>query len=157
MISAYLFDDHRKIDALFSRLLRDVDECQAGSLQDCVAALIEGFEAVHTRLERHMRWEEEVVFPAAEERMPELAQGPGQVMRSEHSDIRAYLREVQDRFAAGEFDEDARQKIRWALRAAEGVLAEHNEKEEQVYYPLCDSQFTAEEAGALLERMQAIR
>jgi len=157
MISAYFFEDHRKIDASIARLRRDLDEFPLASSQVHLETLVEAFQALNAHLEQHMRWEEEVIFPAAEARMPELAQGPGRVMRREHVDIRSYLRRLQECFVRHELDEDTRHEIRRALGAAEGVLGEHNEKEETVYYPLCDRLFSAEEAERLLDRLQDVR
>ncbi len=156
MISSYFFEDHREIDALFSRLRREVATAMGAGASD-EALLAESFRALAERLERHMQWEEEVLFPAVEGKMPELAHGPGRVMRLEHTDIRAHLRTVRHELATAALDETARQAIRGALRTAESVLAEHNEKEETVYYPLCDSLLTSEESAFVVDRLRNAR
>lgn len=154
MIDRLFVEDHREIDALFTRLLQGLAASREAARDDA-PALADAFHSVDERLERHIRWEEEILFPAVEERAPELADGPGQVMRLEHVEIRSCLQTARDAFAASALDDGAKQTIQGALRAAESLLAEHNEKEEAVYYPLCDELFTAEEASLLLDRIRS--
>lgn len=153
MVSGYCFEDHRKIDALFNRLLRDLTESRR-SLEDDAPLLAEAFDNLQERLERHMGWEEDVLFPAVEDKAPDLAHGPGRVMRLEHDEIRSCLQKAREVLKAHESGDGAKQAMQRALRAAVSLLAEHNEKEETVYYPLCDNLLTAEEAALVLDRIQ---
>lgn len=153
MIGSYFVEDHREIDALLSRFFQELAASQHGS-EAGSPVLAAAFRTVDGRLERHIRWEEEILFPAVEERAPELADGPGQVMRMEHAEIRSFLQAARNAFAVSRFDDGSRQAIQGALRAAEALLAEHNEKEEAVYYPLCDDLFTEQEATRILDRIR---
>ncbi len=156
MISSYFFEDHREIDVLFSRLRRELSaSLGAGTADDDLLA--ESFRGLDERLEWHMRWEEEVLFPAVEGKLPELAQGPGRVMRLEHTDIRTHMRRAREALAASPLDDAARQVMQGALRTAESLLAEHNEKEETVYYPLCDSLLGPEESAIVVDRLRNAR
>ena len=153
MISRFFFEDHREIDALFNRLRRELGESQGAPESDSTL-LAESFQTLDERLERHIRREEEVLFPAVEGKAPDLAHGPGSVLRSEHQQIRSYMSEIRDAFGVSELDDGVRQGIQDALRAVESLLGEHNEKEETVYYPLCDSLLTEEEAALVLDQVR---
>lgn len=153
MVSGHFFDDHRKIDALLNRLLRDLKESQR-PVEDNAPLLAKAFYNLEERLERHMRWEEGVLFPAIEAKAPDLAHGPGRIMRLEHGEIRSCLQKARAVFEAPESGDEATQAIRSALKTTAALLAEHNEKEETVYYPLCDHLLTAEEAAHILEQIQ---
>ncbi len=152
MICSFFFEDHRRIDAMFSRLRRDLSESR-GSPEPDAGRLAESFHVLDERLERHIRWEEEVLFPAVEGKAPGLARGPGRVMRLEHTEIRSYMRKLRECFAAPVHDDGVRQCVRDTFMAVESLLCEHNEAEETMYYPLCDHLFSSEEAALVLDRI----
>lgn len=153
MIGDHFVQDHREIDAAFDSLLRSIARLQGAEAADALH-VTEFFRSFHDRLDRHIRWEEEILFPAVEERAPELADGPGKVMRVEHVEIRTFLQQAGDALAGTHLDEQARQDLLGALRSLGSVLADHNEKEEAVYYPLCDELFTAGEATQILDQVR---
>ena len=155
MISRFFFEDHREIDALFARLRRDLSESQGAPGSDA-GPLAESFHVLDQRLERHIRWEEELLFPAVERKAPELAQGPGRVMRLEHTQIRSYMRKIRESFAAPTFAADVLQNVRDLLQAVENILNEHNEKEETIYYPLCDRLLSSDEAAQVLDQIRKV-
>jgi hemerythrin-like domain-containing protein len=156
MINRFFSQDHREIDALIVKLRGDVSGPEGAPAMDA-GSLAESFRAIEERLDRHIRWEEELLFPSVEERMPELADGPGRVMRGEHQEIRAHLRGIRDALDAAQPGAETLRAVRDGIAAVEAVLGEHNEKEEQVYYPLCDSLFTPEEAARFLDRIREMR
>lgn len=153
MICRFLFEDHRKIDALFARLRRDLSELH-GSPEANADTLAESFRVVDERLERHIRWEEQLLFPAAEAKAPELARGASRVMRLEHTQIRSYMNDIRIGFATPPLAAEGLERIRDMLQTAESLLNAHNEKEETVYYPLCDRLLTSEEAARVLDQVR---
>jgi uncharacterized protein (DUF2249 family) len=100
-------------------------------------------------LKRHIGFEEQLLFPAFEERsgFPPTA-GPTAVMRSEHREIR----ELLDRIEAG--IADAAAPVEQLRRSFHVVLGEHNFKEEEVLYPGTDELLGPEEADRLVAKIQ---
>lgn len=134
--------DHDRLDALEQRTFELV------AAQDLAGACAAWAEFVFG-LKRHIRFEEELLFPAFERACgvpPE--RGPTAVMRLEHRDIEALID------AIGEALEDGFGAP--SLRASlHDVLGQHNEKEEHVLYPATDRALSAEERDALVARIQA--
>jgi uncharacterized protein (DUF2249 family) len=134
--------DHDRLDALdqqaFLRLA-------AG---DAVGALATWCEFT-VGLFRHIRFEEELVFPTFEERLglPSFA-GPGALMRAEHREIEALVDAIREGLAKG--------RPVLPLRAElHRVLGDHNRKEEQVVYPATDRALQPDERDDLVARIQA--
>jgi len=136
--------DHDRLDALEARAFAaratgDLDEAKA-----IYAVFAHG-------LRRHIRFEEEILFPEFETRAgfsPES--GPTAVMRDEHREILRCL----DRIEAGISDPSA--NVDTPRHALHSVLGNHNLKEENIVYPLTDQALTAAERDGLVARMQAI-
>ncbi|MGB0128287.1 MAG: hemerythrin domain-containing protein [Rhodocyclaceae bacterium] len=104
------------------------DAVRAGDWETSGRAL----EQFRNDLETHFGAEEEVLFPAFES-MLGTASGPTQVMRMEHSQMRALVDQTVAAQAAR--DADA------FLGAAETLLImlqQHNLKEENILYPMCE-------------------
>ena len=134
--------DHDRLDALdgaaFSALAADD-----------VAGARAVFAAFARGLGRHIRFEEEILFPTLEERAgfrPEA--GPTAVMRAEHVEIRACLAGIAAALDGGGAGAPA---IRARMLS---VLGGHNLKEEQILYPLADRALGASEADELVARIQ---
>jgi hypothetical protein len=102
-------------------------------------------------LERHIRFEEEILFPAVEERagFPPHA-GPTAVMRAEHVQIRSCLAGITDALAA---DGAGATQIRARML---DVLGGHNLKEERILYPLADRALGRDGADALVAEIQRL-
>ncbi len=147
VVSAFFERDHAEIDTLFVLLRADV------AARRPAAAIYDDF---NSRLERHIRWEEEILFPAVEAKVPTLGAGPGRVMRQEHEEIRrlkALAETILHNPVAGPGDyEEAAQ----ALASTLAVLLDHNRKEEVIYYPMADQVLSPFEARALLARVRAL-
>jgi hemerythrin-like domain-containing protein len=83
---------------------------------------------------RHFKEEEEGLFPAFENHTG-MTQGPTQVMRYEHEQVKGLIGNIAE--AIEKNDKDA------ALSIAESMmilLQQHNMKEEQMLYAMCDRQ-----------------
>ena len=134
--------DHDRLDALE----RKAFECLAAG--DATGSRAAWGEFV-VGLMRHIRFEEEILFPAFEEAFGVLPEaGPTAVMRAEHREIEAIL-EALGRALAGDGDPAA---LREDLHR---VLGGHNLKEERVLYPSVDRALEPEERDALFARIQA--
>lgn len=132
--------DHREIDAIFDKI-RFAD----------TAAALPLFEEFDRRLERHIDWEERLLFPAAAAKEPWLEQGPIAVMRVEHVSIR---RDKADCLAALRRGDGKEAEV--SARAMVNVLGQHNMKEEHVLYPTCDECLSPEEKAALKAKLAGL-
>jgi iron-sulfur cluster repair protein YtfE (RIC family) len=103
----------------------------AAGRDDWVRAVFEarGFERA---LERHLRFEEETLFPSLETAAP-MATGPTGVMRSEHRQIRQLLGDLRATVDARDKDE-----CLGLLDTLHLAIQQHNAKEEAILYPLAD-------------------
>lgn len=136
--------DHDRLDALEERAFAARAKGDLHEARAIYAVFAYG-------LRRHIRFEEEILFPEFELRAGFSPEGgPTAVMRDEHREILRCL----DRIEAGISDPIANvDSPRHALHA---VLGNHNLKEENIVYPLTDQALTAAERDALVARMQAI-
>lgn len=131
---------HRHCDDAFAR-------AEASAQSGDWAKARGDFDAFAKAIAAHFATEEETLFPAFEDRTG-MRQGPTQVMRLEHGQMRELLGEMTtalDAKDAGGFG-----------GAAETLLVlmqQHNLKEEHMLYPMCDRALGGD--GALLEKTQA--
>jgi iron-sulfur cluster repair protein YtfE (RIC family) len=140
-ITEYLTSDHRGIDELFEQAQKRVRDGQA-------ALAREPFEKFAARLGRHIRLEEEVVFPLFEART--RIAGPAQVMRREHRLLEAHLEQARLALASEDLP-------RFAAAAASlgALLGEHNMKEERIVYPKTDQALGEERIQLAAELKEA--
>ena len=134
--------DHDRLDAL------ETSAFQKRASGDFRGAR-ETWSLFATGLRRHIRFEEEILFPAFEESsgMPSDA-GPTAVMRAEHREIEGLIAEIE----AGIGDPSS--PVDQLRRSLHAVLGDHNVKEEGVLYPSTDQLLGSEEANLLIERIQ---
>ena len=139
-IRTFMTEDHRHCDDLFAEAEQAL---AAGNAQAAIAAF------GHFRLATlaHFDSEEKTLFPTFEAK-PGMTMGPTQVMRMEHAQMRTLLDEAGEALAGGEKDD--------YFGIAETLLImmqQHNMKEENVLYPMCD-QHLAAESPELLARLE---
>ncbi len=120
-LSDFFQKDHQEIDALMAA----VDFASPEADED--------FSDFARRLERHIGWEERLLFPAAADAEPALSRGPIAVMLAEHEQIRGLIKAVEDALESGEKD-----AARERAGELQDLLAAHNMKEERILYPACD-------------------
>jgi iron-sulfur cluster repair protein YtfE (RIC family) len=142
-ISSYMQHDHVVIDGIAERA---VAAAQAGEW----AALARESAEFLRRLRQHIDVEEQVLFPAFEERTGMTASGPSKVMRIEHEQMRPILAQMEATAAAR--DGAGYQR---AAKALSDILLPHNQKEEQMMYPMLDST-VGDDAQALLADAKAM-
>jgi len=139
-IRNFMSDDHRHCDDLFA-----VAE-QAAADSELVRAQ-NAFGIFQMAMLRHFIGEEQTLFPAFEQRTG-MRMGPTQVMRAEHEQMRELMVAAADALA----QEDTEAFI-GQLETLLIMMQQHNMKEENVLYPMCDQHLAAEQDG-LIERLQ---
>jgi iron-sulfur cluster repair protein YtfE (RIC family) len=140
-VTAYLSWDHDRLDAL----LQSVRTWVEGGKW---AQALRTFAEFDRGLDRHIRLEEEILFPLFEARTGMT--GPTAVMREEHQLIRAALAGLAT--AIGKADLPG---FHAGLAALAAVLPPHNEKEEAVLYPTTDRVLPEGERTSLAARLQS--
>ncbi len=139
-IAEFMEQDHDRLDEIFNRF-------HTIKKQDAQTARLL-FQEFKTGLHRHIRWEEEILFPVFEAQA-EMARdhGPTGVMRNEHRQIKGFLEQIQANVAEGDLTtEEAEEGL---LR----ILTAHNVKEEKILYPWIDNCVSDEERASLLAQM----
>lgn len=124
-IADYLSSDHQRCDNLFVAAETAASEHQQ-------TAANETFSAFQEAMLHHLDMEESILFPAFE-----LAtgsnMGPTRIMRMEHAQMRELFAQMQDALAANDMDTFSGQAETLLI-----LMQQHNLKEEQMLYPMCD-------------------
>ena len=102
-----------------------------------------------SEMERHFLMEETVLFPTFED-ISGIRQGPTQVMRMEHQQIRNLLARMSD--AVTRMDRDEILEVGETLLI---LMQQHNMKEEGILYPMVD-QHLAPYREELMDRMNNV-
>jgi uncharacterized protein (DUF2249 family) len=142
-IKHFMEIDHSRCDQLYA-------DGEAAILDEQMQVGKELIEAFILNMGRHFDMEEKIFFPAFEERTG-MTQGPTQVMRMEHQQMRNVLTQMKDALVADDSET--------VLSAGETLLIlmqQHNLKEEGMLYPMADGQIS-DISEALLKKMQLIR
>ncbi|HJZ12690.1 MAG TPA: hemerythrin domain-containing protein [Acidobacteriota bacterium] len=109
----------------------------------------EYFAAFKFGLQRHIVWEEDVLFPLYDNTV-RMEYGPTFVMRLEHKEIAQKLEALHKKIQSGDVNSDREeQDLKDTLRL-------HNDKEENILYPTIDRTFTTEEKRSLFEALLKI-
>jgi len=129
-VSAFFAEDHRHCDEIWAEVEGAGDD--AGKLSV-------SFGRFHAAMERHLRMEEEVLFPAFEAATGMRGMGPTEVMRHEHRQMRALLSDMASAVTEGR--RDALLDLGDTLMM---LIQQHNVKEEGMLYPMSDAHLSAE-------------
>jgi iron-sulfur cluster repair protein YtfE (RIC family) len=141
-ISAFFEQDHDRLDALFQSF-------QTLKRHD-VAKAKEAFKEFKVGLQRHIVWEEDLLFPLWEEKTGMSEGGPTFVMRAEHRRIGQYLEAIHDKVMEQNPESDEEEQ------ALLNILGSHNMKEERVLYPSIDQVTSVEERETVFRSMKNI-
>jgi iron-sulfur cluster repair protein YtfE (RIC family) len=145
-ITAFLSADHKRLTELWEGTLAAVEAEDFNTVHSRAAAFIAG-------LRRHISMEEQILFPAIEDKTGAGDYGPTFAMRQEHRQIEHGLERLKHLVTVEE---------RWtAIQAIEGqeidlsaLLRSHDGKEEAVLYPMADQILGASAAKDLVARMR---
>jgi len=141
-ISVFYEQDHDRLDELFKTFQK-----MKGS---DFAKAKEAFKAFKFGLQRHIVWEEDVIFPLWEEKTGMSEGGPTFVMRAEHRQIGQQLEAIHDKVAEQNPGSDQEEQ------ALLDLLGTHNMKEERELYPAIDQVTSAEERETVFRNMKNI-
>ena len=141
-ISTMFDEDHDRLDELFKsfHLLKRTDLAKAQ----------QAFADFKTGLQRHMVWEEDVLFPLWEKKTGMTEGGPTFVMRQEHREIGESLDAIDRKMQAQNPESDQEEQ------AFMDLLERHNMTEEEVLYAAIDRATSADEREVAFQKMNNI-
>jgi len=141
-VSAFFEQDHDRLDELFKTFqqLKRSDFSKAK----------EAFKDFKFGLQRHIVWEEDVLFPLWEKKTGMSESGPTPVMRNEHRQIGQQLEAIHDKVSEQNPDSDKEEQ------ALLDLLGSHNRKEELRLYPAIDQVAGTEGQEAIFQSMKNI-
>ncbi|NOS79162.1 MAG: hemerythrin domain-containing protein [Nitrospira sp.] len=141
-ISTMFDEDHERLDALFKsfQTLKRTDFPKAKS----------AFLEFKAGLQRHVVWEEDILFPLWERKSGMTGGGPTIVMRSEHREIGDRLESLSRKIQAQNLETEREEEFLLDL------LDRHNMSEEEVLYPEMDHIISPEEREAAFRAMEKI-
>ncbi len=142
-VNQYYTEDHEHLHASFHRF----QSLKAGE-QDKAA---EAFQEFKAGLERHILWEERILFPWYDQKLGHLRNCLTAVLRRDHGQILVYLDEISRKLAQGDFATDDEEA------SLEMVLRIHNRKEEEAFYPATDQILNDEQRAAVFAAMKKAR
>jgi iron-sulfur cluster repair protein YtfE (RIC family) len=105
-----------------------------------------------SELERHIIWEEDILFPVFEKKTGIKDGGPTSVMRMEHIQIKNHLQEIQKKLHAKKIQDPCEEQV-----ALFKLLESHNQKEENILYPEIDNLTSEQEKDQMIKQISAIK
>jgi len=141
-INSFYTHDHDQLDGYFK-------DFQKFKKKDYAEAK-ENFKKFKFGLQRHIAWEEEILFPLFEEKTGIKDGGPTEVMRQEHRQIEQSLEALHKKVQRQDPESETEEQLLFNL------LKEHNHKEEAVLYPALDQAVSADERQAVFGRMETL-
>ena len=132
-IPEYMTQKHRECDDVFT-------VAESAVAKENWSLAIEKWQEFTQELLQHFNQEEDTLFPAFEQASG-MTQGPTQVMRMEHQQMRALLTDLDNALAAAAKDE--------FLGYSETLMVlmqQHNMKEEMMLYPMMQQHIADGEA-----------
>ena len=142
-ISNYLTNEHRGCDAIFSEAERAVAEGDWTKAE-------ESFLKFANETLKHFKKEEDELFPEFEAKTGS-SEGPTQVMKFEHEQVRGLIGKMAE--AVEKKDKDAYLSLAESMMI---LLQQHNMKEEQMLYAMCDRVFQPEQKTKVIEKMDEV-
>ncbi len=139
-IMGFMSADHDRLDNILENYRKARSDKKAAALF---------FSEFKKGLQRHIIWEEEILFPMFEYKT-EMRDGPTEVMRTEHRSIKEFLASIHDKVSEGDTGTEALENGMLA------VLMPHNDKEESVLYPFIDLETSEKEREDAFKRMDGV-
>ena len=141
-ITEFFEQDHDRLDELFKTF-------QQSKRSDFPKAK-EAFKDFKFGLQRHIVWEEDLLFPIWEQKTGMSDSGPTPVMRNEHREIGRQLEAIHQKVVDQNPDSDQEEQ------ALLDLLGSHNRKEERALYPAIDKVTSPEERETVFGSMKSI-
>ncbi len=142
LISDHMIKHHRHCDQAFARA-----EDKAAA-RDWTGLEREAGTFLH-EIERHIELEENLLFPAFEERTG-MTQGPTAVMRMEHTQMRAMFEQMRSAIKAKDAD-----RYLGITQTLHSLLQQHNAKEESMMYPMLDRSL-GDDALSMVDQLETL-
>lgn len=139
-ITAFFEQDHDRLDELF-KTFQQLKRSEFAKAK-------EAFNEFRLGLQRHIAWEEGLLFPLWEKKTGRSEEGPSVVMRAEHRQIELQLEAIHGKVVEQNPDSDKEEQ------ALLDLLGSHNRKEERALYPAIDQIASAEEREAVFQKMK---
>ena len=135
--------DHQHLEGLFHQFqsLKAADRNNAEK----------SFREFKAGLERHIAWEEEILFSSFDRRFGHPQGGPTAAVRWEHQQIRQFLDAIALKVARRDFASEEEEM------GLEAVLCPHNQKGEGVLYPMIDQVVGEDEPMEIFAAMDRTR
>ena len=148
-INDLLHSDHVRIHRLFE------DHSAELEVDNVMLASIK-FDEFQTGLLRHIKMEEEVLFPLYEKKT-ETTMGPTHVMRMEHQEIQGLLKRMAGLINEAKIEGlSKRDAIRELGNQIHEYIKLHSQKEEGILYPSSDQVIQGKEREEIILRMEAV-
>jgi hemerythrin-like domain-containing protein len=142
-ISQFMTNEHRACDTTFA------EAEQAAANGDWEAAE-KAFLAFSNETLTHFKREEDELFPIFEEQTGST-EGPTQVMRYEHEQVKGLIGKLAEAMEAQ--DKDAYLSLCESMMI---LLQQHNMKEEQMHYAMCERLLPPDVKETTLEKMKQV-
>ena len=142
-VTDFMSKDHDRLDSLFK-------DFQSKKITEPEIAK-KSLSSFKSGLERHIVWEEDILFPVFEDKTEMHKEGPTFVMRSEHREIKNFLERIHSKLVKEDIND-----LSELEKALFKVLSDHNQKEENILYPWIDSSTTVAEREKLFARMKSL-
>ena len=136
-IATLMTHDHRTCDESFARAETVAARKKWQEAGTELATFISALEA-------HFGAEENILFPRFEA-VTGMTGGPTQVMRGEHAEMRSVLERMKDALERQDADDYAGEAETLLI-----LMQQHNMKEENILYPMCDAQLSGENLPPVL-------
>jgi len=141
-ITEFYEQDHDRLDELFKTFQR--------LKRSDFAKAKEAFKEFKVSLQRHIVWEEDILFPLWEKETGITEGGATSVMRTEHRQIGQHLEAIHQKVVDQSPDSDEEEQ------ALLNLLGSHNMKEERMLYPGIDRVTSAKAREAVFQNMKNI-
>ena len=138
-IADYFEKDHDRLDQLYR------DYLQLKHIHFANAR--ENFISFKHGLERHITWEEEILFPIFQ-RKTGIVDGPVAVMEEEHRQILDMLERINAKL---QNNDSSSNRLEHDLIV---ILGHHNVQEENVLYPVLDHLLTQDEKANVVQQLK---
>ena len=133
----FMSKDHDRLDEIFNGF-KKIKNSNINTAKELFMEFKKG-------LERHIVWEEEILFPLFEKQTGMNDSGPTFVMRMEHVRIKEIISAIHEMIVKLDLDTDELEN------ELVFVLTQHNDKEESILYPWIDNSIS------ILEREEAFK
>ena len=141
-ITAFFEQDHDRLDELF-KAFQQLKRSDFPKAKDA-------FKGFKFGLQRHIVWEEDLLFSLWEKKTGMTESGPTPAMRNEHRQIGQQLEAIHRKVTDQNPDSDQEEQ------ALLDLLGSHNRKEERALYPAIDQVTSPEERETVFRDMKNI-